>query len=392
MIQHLSDKFQTIFHTQQNPRVFFAPGRINLIGEHTDYNGGHVFPAAISFGTYALGHKRADRKLRFYSLNFPDSGIMECSLDELTYQERDEWANFPKGVINYVREAGASITEGMDILFYGNIPNGAGLSSSASIEMVTGVLVDHLFSLALDRMELINIGQQVENQYIGVQSGIMDQFAIGKGKQDYAIHLNTQTRAYQYAPLPMANHVILIINTNKQRTLAGSQYNERRAQCDQALADLQTELVIASLGDLTNEQFEKHRHLITSEVNQKRAKHAVYENQRTMEALERLENTDLIGFGKLMNESHLSLQQDYEVTGIELDTIVTAAWEQDGVVGARMTGAGFGGCAIAIVEKDKVESFKTHVNQAYHTAIGYDATFYVAQIGDGAREITKGVL
>lgn len=392
MIQHLYDKFQTIFQAKQNPRAFFAPGRINLIGEHTDYNGGHVFPASISFGTYALGHKRTDRRLRFYSLNFPDSGIIECSLDDLTYLEQDDWANFPKGVISYIRDHGASISKGMDILFYGDIPNGAGLSSSASIEMVTGVLVDRLFSLSLDNLELIKIGQQVENQYIGVQSGIMDQFAIGKGKKDHAIHLNTQTLAYQYAPLALANHAILIINTNKQRTLASSKYNERRTQCDQALADLKKELDIASLGDLTNKQFEQHRHLITNEVNQKRAKHAVYENQRTIEALHTLAQTDLIGFGKLMNESHISLQHDYEVTGIELDTIVTSAWEQDGVLGARMTGAGFGGCAIAIVDKDKIESFKINVNQAYHTAIGYDATFYVAHIGDGAKEITKGVL
>src|SRR5690625_1339207 len=365
MIQHLYDKFQTIFQGKQNPRAFFAPGRINLIGEHTDYNGGHVFPASISFGTYALGHKRTDRRLRFYSMNFPDSGIIECSIDDLTYLEQDDWAN---------------------------IPNGAGHSSSASIEMVTGVLVDRLFSLSLDNLELIKIGQQVENQYIGVQSGIMDQFAIGKGKKDHAIHLNTQTLAYQYAPLALANHAILIINTNKQRTLASSKYNERRTQCDQALADLKKEHDIASLGDLTNKQYEQHRHLITSEVNQKRAKHAVYENQRTIEALHTLAQTDLIGFGKLMNESHISLQHDYEVTGIELDTIVTSAWEQDGVLGARMTGAGFGGCAIAMVDKDKIESFKINVNQAYHTAIGYDATFYVAHIGDGAKEITKGVL
>lgn len=392
MIQHLYDKFQTIFHVKEKPRSFFAPGRINLIGEHTDYNGGHVFPASISFGTYALGRKRTDQKLRFYSMNFPDNGIIECSLDDLTYKERDDWANFPKGIIAYVREYGASITDGMDILFYGNIPNGAGLSSSASIEMVTGVLVEGLFSLSIDRIELIKIGQQVENKYIGVNSGIMDQFAIGKGKKDQAIYLNTQTLAYQYAPLKLANHSILIINTNKQRTLAGSKYNERRAQCDQALADLQTVLDIDSLGDLTNEQFEQHRHLITSEVNQRRAKHAVYENRRTIEALHKLEQADLIGFGKLMNESHVSLQFDYEVTGSELDTIVTTAWEQDGVIGARMTGAGFGGCAIAIVENDKIDPFKENVNQVYHETIGYDASFYVAHISDGAKEITEGVL
>ncbi len=374
------------------PRLFFAPGRINLIGEHTDYNGGHVFPASISFGTYALAHKRGDQKLRFFSQNFAHTGIIECDLSHLAYNEARDWANFPIGMIKFMHASGYSISAGMDILFYGDIPNGAGLSSSASIEMVTGVLLEGLFDLAIDRVRMIQLGQQVENNYIGVNSGIMDQFAIGKGKKDHAILLNCQTLDYQYAPILLEDHVIMIINTNKRRTLAGSKYNERRAQCEQALRDLQQELSIESLGDVTKEQFEQHKHLIQDETNQRRAKHAVYENQRTLEALHQLQQGHVDVFGQLMNESHLSLQLDYEVTGIELDTIVHAAWQQPGVIGARMTGAGFGGCAIALVEKDQVENFKNIVHTIYRQKTGNEATFYTAAIGDGARELTEGVL
>lgn len=389
---NLINVFKETFNTTETPRLFFAPGRINLIGEHTDYNGGHVFPASISFGTYAIASKRDDQILRFYSMNFPDNGVVTCDLTDLSYQEADDWANYPKGMIQYLRKAGHKISSGADVLFYGNIPNSAGLSSSASIEMVTGVLLENLYNLNIKRIDMVQIGQQVENKYIGVNSGIMDQFAIGMGKKDHAMLLNCQTLDYHYAPVKLDDHVIMIINTNKQRTLAGSKYNERREQCEQALADLQTELDIQSLGDLSKQQFEAHKQLIKDETNQQRAKHAVYENARTLEALEKLQQGDLEAFGKLMNASHQSLQQDYEVTGLELDTIVEAAWDQAGVIGARMTGAGFGGCAIAIVDKDLVEDFKQHVNRIYHEKIGYDATFYTALIGDGAKEIMEGVL
>lgn len=385
--EKLIQKFQSIFNTSQTPRRFFAPGRINLIGEHTDYNGGHVFPASISFGTYALAQKRNDHKLRFYSMNFPDSGVIECNLADLDYNKSDDWANFPKGMIKYMHENGAEISTGLDILYYGDIPNSAGLSSSASIEIVTGVLLEGLFDLDIDRIKMIQIGQKVENEYIGVNSGIMDQFAIGKGKIDHAILLDCQTLDYKYAPIKLENHSIMIIHTNKSRTLAGSAYNERRSQCEQALADLQTELEIESLGQLTSKEFETNKHLIKDPINQKRAKHAIYENERTLLARKELEKGNLEKFGQLMNESHLSLQHDYEVTGIELDTLVEAAWDQDGVLGARMTGAGFGGCAIAIVENDKIDAFKKEVNSTYRDTIGYDATFYTAAIGDGAKEV-----
>ncbi|WP_053360683.1 galactokinase [Bacillus sp. FJAT-27251] len=381
--------FQETFNTDAAPRTFFSPGRINLIGEHTDYNGGHVFPASLSFGTYALAAQRDDRKLRFYSLNFPDAGILETDLDNLGYDDKHDWANYPKGMFLYMKEAGYEVENGADILFYGNIPNGAGLSSSASIELATGVLIQELFGLTIDRIEMIRLGQKVENQYIGVNSGIMDQFAIGMGKKDHGILLDCNTLAYKYAPIKLENHYIIVMNTNKQRTLAGSKYNERRAQCEAALTHLQKELHVASLGELKPAQFEEHKHLIVDEINRKRARHAVYENARTLEALEKLEQQDLEGFGNLMNESHISLRDDYEVTGLELDTIVQAAWVQEGVLGARMTGAGFGGCAIAIVERDKAQDFQKNVNSIYREKVGYEATFYTATIGDGAKELSE---
>ena len=304
----LSNDFRSIFKTEKTPRTFFAPGRINLIGEHTDYNGGHVFPASISFGTYALGVKRDDQMIRFYSKNFPDEGIIECSLSDLAFDQSDGWANYPKGMFLLTKAAGHQIVHGADILYYGNIPHGAGLSSSASIELATGVLLKGLYDLQTDTISMVKLGQKVENEYIGVGSGIMDQFAIGMGKKDHAILLDCRTLDYTYAPFVLKEHDVIIINTNKQRTLAGSKYNERRAQCEEALGDLQQELSIASLGELTMEGFEAHQHLIRNEINQKRAKHAVYENARTLKALEKLREGDLAGFGKLMNESHLSLK------------------------------------------------------------------------------------
>lgn len=391
-LDSLYNKFTNIFNNTSSPRLFFAPGRINLIGEHTDYNGGHVFPASVSFGTYALATKRSDNKLCFYSMNFPQFGIIECALDVLEFNRKHNWANYPKGMIKFIQDSGYEMDAGMDILYYGDIPNSAGLSSSASIEIVTGMVLKGLFSFDLDRIEMVKLGQKVENDYMNVNSGIMDQFAIGMGKKDHAIHLNTETLAYTYAPLQLANHSIMIINTNKSRALTDSKYNERRRQCEEALVDLQTKLDIHSLGELTPEMFEAHKHLIQNEINKKRAKHAVYENARTIKALTMLKNKDLASFGELMNESHDSLKHNYEVTGLELDTIVEAAWNQEGVLGARMTGAGFGGCAIAIVENDQIEAFKHQVNQVYEEKVGYAPTFYTAQIGDGAKEITKEVI
>ena len=385
-MKHLEQKFQEVFGAPAE-KHFFAPGRVNLIGEHTDYNGGNVFPCAIDKGTYGLVKKRNDRKFRMYSENFADLGVMEFTLDELTNDKKHDWANYPKGVIKMFLEAGQKIDSGFDILFSGNIPNGAGLSSSASIEMLTAIVLKDLFHLSIDPVEMAQLGKKTENLFIGVNSGIMDQFAVAMGKKDNAILLDCNTLKYDYVPIVLKDEVIVIANTNKRRGLADSKYNERRAECDEALAELQTKLPIKALGELSIEQFEANKDLIKSPVRQKRAKHAVYENQRTLKAQKELSAGNLAEFGKLMNQSHISLRDDYEVTGVELDTLAALAWEQPGVVGSRMTGAGFGGCTVSIVKKDKVDDFIKNVGEAYKNKIGYAADFYIASVSDGAKKL-----
>ena len=380
----INDKFTEIFG-EQAEATFFSPGRINLIGEHTDYNGGHVFPCAISLGTYGAARKREDNKLRFYSANFEDLGIIETSLDDLKYDKKDNWVNYAKGMIYFLKETGHDVDKGMDIFIEGNIPNGSGLSSSASLEMLIGVIAQELFNLDINRVDLVKLGMETENKFIGVNSGIMDQFAVGMGKQNQAILLDTNTLEYSYAPVDMGNNVIVIMNTNKRRELADSKYNERRSECETAVGELQAKLDIKTLGELDAQTFDEYAYLIEDENRLKRARHAVWENQRTMQAQAALEEGDLEKFGRLVNASHVSLEHDYEVTGIELDTLAHTAWKQEGVLGARMTGAGFGGCGIAIVDKDKVEAFKENVGKVYTEKIGYAPAFYIAEIADGTK-------
>ncbi len=382
----LEQKFKEVFGKDAEQQ-FFAPGRVNLIGEHTDYNGGNVFPCAIDRGTYGLVSKRADRTFRMYSENFADLGVMEFTLDELVNDKKHDWANYPKGVIKMFVEEGFKIDSGFDFLVSGNIPNGAGLSSSASIEMLTGIVLKDLFHLSIDPIAMALLGKKVENLFIGVNSGIMDQFAIAMGKKDNAILLDCNTLKYDYVPVVLKDEVIVIANTNKRRGLADSKYNERRAECDEALVELQTKLPIKALGELSIEEFEANKDLIKSPIRQKRAKHAVYENQRTLKAQKELSAGNLAEFGKLMNQSHISLRDDYEVTGVELDTLAALAWEQPGVVGSRMTGAGFGGCTVSIVKKDKVDDFIKNVGEAYKNKIGYAADFYIAAVSEGARKL-----
>ena len=382
----LEQKFKEVFGKDAEQQ-FFAPGRVNLIGEHTDYNGGNVFPCAIDRGTYGLVSKRGDRTFRMYSENFADLGVMEFTLDELVNDKKHDWANYPKGVIKMFVEEGFKIDSGFDFLVSGNIPNGAGLSSSASIEMLTGIVLKDLFHLSIDPIAMALLGKKVENLFIGVNSGIMDQFAIAMGKKDHAILLDCNTLKYDYVPVMLKDEVIVIANTNKRRGLADSKYNERRAECDEALAELQTKLPIKALGELSIEEFEANKDLIKSPIRQKRAKHAVYENQRTLKAQKELSAGNLAEFGKLMNQSHISLRDDYEVTGVELDTLAALAWEQPGVVGSRMTGAGFGGCTVSIVKKDKVDDFIKNVGEAYKNKIGYAADFYIAAVSEGARKL-----
>ena len=385
----MREEFAKIFGEGREPEIYFAPGRVNLIGEHTDYNGGHVFPCALSIGTYALARKNDCGKMRFYSLNFTRFGMLavEGPAQEFTNVLADNWCNYPKGVMWAYTQKGYTIDSGLDILYYGNIPNGSGLSSSASIEVATAVILNDQFGFDVDMVEVSKICQFSENKFNGVNCGIMDQFAIAMGKAGHAIFLDTADLSYTYAPLELTGAKIVIACSNKKRGLADSKYNERRSQCETALAQLQAVKPINSLGELTEEEFDAIADTITDPVNRKRAKHAVYENQRTIRAVEALKNNDIALFGKLMNESHVSLRDDYEVTGIELDTLAETAWEQPGVIGSRMTGAGFGGCTVSIVEDDKIDAFIENVGNVYKDKIGYAADFYVVTVGDGAHKM-----
>lgn len=376
-------KFAEIFGDAEGVQVYFAPGRVNLIGEHTDYNGGHVFPCALTIGTYGAVRKRPDRKLRFYSMNYERLGVLESSLDELKPDPRADWTNYPKGVIWAFGEKGLEASAGMDFLLYGNIPNGSGLSSSASVEVLTGFILRDLFGFAVSNQDLALIGQYSENRFNGVNCGIMDQFAIAMGRKDHAIFLDTADLSYEYAPIKLEKAKIVIACSNKKRGLGDSKYNERRSECERALEELQKVCEANSLGELTEEAFEAHSDSIGSEVRQRRARHAVYENRRAIAAVSALRENDLAAFGRLMNASHISLRDDYEVTGAELDTLVEEAWKVEGVIGSRMTGAGFGGCTVSIVEEQAIDSFIARVGAAYQEKIGYPADFYVVEVGDG---------
>ena len=380
--------FNEKFGEGGNIRFFFAPGRVNLIGEHTDYNGGHVFPCALTIGTYAAARARNDQKVRFYSMNFENVGVIEIDLtDELKPSESLKWVNYPAGIIWAFKERGMVCPTGFDIVYFGTIPNGSGLSSSASIEVLTGFVLKSLFGFDVSNQDLAKIGQFSENKFNGVNCGIMDQFAIAMGKKDHAIFLDTSNLKFEYVPIRLEGIKVVIGNTNKKRGLGDSKYNERRSECEKALEILQKTCNIATLGGFDEAGFDKVSSQIEDPVIRKRAKHAVYENRRTIRAVDALNNNDIKQFGELMNQSHISLRDDYEVTGIELDTLVEAAWKQPGTIGARMTGAGFGGCTVSLVEADKVDAFVENVGKAYKDKIGYAADFYIVDVGDGPTEL-----
>lgn len=379
-------RFYEIYGTE-GEGTYFSPGRVNLIGEHTDYNGGNVFPCALTIGTYGVVRKRKDQIVRMYSENFPEEGIIEFSLENLSYHTKHRWANYPKGVLAMLHSEGYQVESGMDVYYYGNIPNGSGLSSSASIEVLTAYMMKDLFQFEISMIDLIKLCQKVENVYLGVQSGIMDQFIVAMGKKDQAMLLDTNTLEFRYSPVKLEETVLVVTNSNKKRGLADSKYNERRAECEEALRRLQSTLSINSLGELDTDTFLKYQDIIGDQTLLKRARHAVSENERTLLAVEALETNQLEEFGKLMNASHDSLRDDYEVTGIELDTLVKLARGVKGTLGSRMTGAGFGGCTVSIVKKEAVEKFILEVGTQYKNAIGYDADFYVVSIGDGVRKL-----
>ena len=383
--EQLKETFIGLYGEQEAEiHFFFSPGRVNLIGEHTDYNGGYVFPCALSFGTYLLARKNQSRVLRFATANFDHRG--EINLDAPFEKDGKSWINYPVGVLNELRKSALEI-EGLDLLYSGDIPNGAGLSSSASIEMVTAFAMNQIFGFGLDRMELVHMSQKAENIFVGVNCGIMDQFASGMGAAGHALFLNCDTLEYERVPIDLEGMKIVIANTNKRRGLADSKYNERRAQCESAVEALRTEKNIRNLSDLSLDEFNDLSHLITNEVERKRARHVITENKRTLSAIEALNQGDVESFGRLMNESHDSLRDDYEVTGKELDTLVEEARKMEGTLGSRMTGAGFGGCTVSIVREEAVESFIREVGSAYQGRTGLKADFYVAEIGDGSKEL-----
>ena len=376
-------KFKEIFGDEGDIRVYFAPGRVNLIGEHTDYNGGHVFPCALTIGTYMAARKRTDRKLRFYSMNFDELGVIESSLDAFTPDPDGLWTNYPMGVMWAFEGRGMKLETGLDIALFGNIPNGSGLSSSASLEVVTGYMLKDLYGFDVTNQDLALIGQYSENNYNGCNCGIMDQFASAMGKKDNAIFLDTSDLSFEYAPIVLDGAKIVVTNSMVKHSLVTSAYNDRRNESAQALKDLQTVVDIKTLGDLTDEQFEQYKGAIKDEVARKRGKHAVYENQRTIPAVRALKENDIETFGKLMNASHVSLRDDYETSCPEVDVLVDEAWKIPGVIGSRITGGGFGGCTVSIVKDASVDEFKEKLTKAYEEKVGKTPEFYVVSIGDG---------
>ena len=366
------------------PVLFFSPGRVNLIGEHTDYNGGFVFPCALNYGTYLLIRKTKSNTLKFSTINFNDDS--EDEIKGLFINTAKRWINYPLGVINEFIKRGIKLS-GLEFLYYGDVPNGAGLSSSASIEMVTAVALNELFNAAFDTLDLVKMSQKAENEFVGMNCGIMDQFAVGFGKKDHAIFLNCDTLFFENVPIDLNDCSLIITNTNKRRGLTNSKYNERRSECDKAVELLQIYKPIRNLSELNTGEINILEKYIKNQVIRKRAKHVISENGRVVEAVRVLKDKNIVRFGQLMNQSHDSLKDDYEVTGIELDTLVYEGRKLPGVIGTRMTGAGFGGCTISIVKKTDSAKFMTALSAIYQKKTGLVPDFYQPEIGDGARRI-----
>ena len=385
--EKLKEKFWELFGECENARFFFAPGRVNLIGEHTDYNGGHVFPCALSMGTYACVKKRQDGLFRFYSLNVESAGVITADEDSYKPLEDKQWASYLKGVIWAFQKRGVSFPTGLDLVLYGNIPNGSGLSSSASLEVLMGSILKEMYGLSVSFPEIALIGQYSENNYNGMNCGIMDQFASAMGKKDHAIFLDTATLEFSYAPLVLTDYALIITNTNKKHKLIGSAYNDRRRESEDALKILQKFAEIKTLGDLSDEEFFQLEEKLEDPIIRKRAKHAVLENNRTIAAKKALEEGDYHEFGRLMNLSHVSLRDDYEVSCEESDLLCDTAWSLPYVLGSRMTGGGFGGCTVSLVKRDKIKDFEEELQKVYEPKIGYPCSFYEAEIADGPREL-----
>ena len=388
MKEELLKKFEEVYGSSEGARVYFAPGRVNLIGDHTDYNGGHVFPCALTIGTYVVARKREDKKLKFYSVNYPENGISEGTLGDLKYRRSNGWANYPIGILWTYQKKGYHIPNGFDMLLYGDIPSGAGLGTSASIGVALGLMIREMFGMEdITNTDIALFGQYAENEFHGINCGIMDQFASAMGKKNHAIFLDTSDLRYEYAPMDMSEYALVITNSHKARGAFDAKYNERRMECERALAELQSVVAIHSLGELTPECYEQVKEMIVEPVLVRRAAHAVYENQRTMDALQALKDYDAERFGQLMTESHRSLRDNYEVTGKELDVLVEEALKVPGVLGSRMTGGGFGGCTVSLMKREAVEMFIIEVGKNYTERTGYYADFYNVEVGDGARAL-----
>ena len=389
MMTDLLNAFKEKFGSRGEIRTYFAPGRVNLIGEHTDYNGGHVFPCALTLGTYGVARKRRDNKLKFYSMNLDKRGVIYSNLNDLVPSKGAGWTNYPKGVMWAFEKRGFKMDKGLDLMICGNIPSGSGLSSSAALEVLTGLILKDMYGFDVSMTDIALIGQYSENNFNGCNCGIMDQFASAMGKKDHAIFLDTNTLAYEYAPVILEDAQIVIVNSKVKHSLVNSEYNVRRSDCEEALRELQTVIDVKALGELTEAQFEEHKSAIKSEMRMKRAKHAVYENQRTIKAVEALKAGDVATFGKLMNETHVSLRDDYEVSCPEVDVLVDIAWATEGVLGSRITGGGFGGCTVNIVKNDAVDIFVEKIKREYPEKTGIEAEIYFADIGEGARKLNR---
>ena len=389
MRAELLKTFKEKFGARGDIREYFAPGRVNLIGEHTDYNGGHVFPCALTLGTYGVARKRKDNKLRFYSMNMEKRGVMYSTINKLVPERGAGWTNYPKGVMWAFAERGMRMDCGLDLMIWGNIPSGSGLSSSAALEVLTGLILKDMYGFDVSMTDIALIGQYSENNFNGCNCGIMDQFTSAMGKKDHAVFLDTNTLEYEYAPVVLEDAQIVIVNSKVKHSLVNSAYNDRRNDCEEALRELQTVVDIKALGELTEEQFEEYKSAIKSDVRMRRAKHAVYENQRTIKAVAALKAGDIETFGKLMNETHVSLRDDYEVSCEEVDVLVDIAWATKGVLGSRITGGGFGGCTVNIVKNNAVDAFVEKIKKEYPEKTGHDAEIYFASIGEGARKLDR---
>ena len=366
--------------------IFFAPGRVNLIGEHTDYNGGFVFPCALSFGTYILLSKNDEQKINFRSLNM--EAIYSLELTQLSEPLPNKaWANYPLGVFAQFIKRGISITQGYDILFWGNVPAGAGLSSSAAMEVVTAYALNELLGTGYELTELAKIGRAAEHEFTGVMCGIMDQFASAHGKADHAIYLNCDTLEYDLVPVKLDGVKVVVTNTHSPHKLDSGSFNDRVRQCQLAVEQINSVRPTQYLAELSQAEFDQVKHAITDETAYRRARHVVGEVQRTKDAVAALQQGDIVLFGKLMNQSHISLRDDYEVTGLHLDALAEAAWKVDGVLGSRMTGGGFGGCTVSLVREESINTFIEQVGKEYTAKTGLKADFYIAEIGDGAHRV-----